>query len=322
MSYYHADVGEGPRLAIYVGGDTTDGPEGATLLHDFGPTLDDGVNNQWETLDVSGFVALPQNTLVWFVMKGDSNTTMRYNDTVINDFHADGRHHSDGFNNDPDVAFPGTWPVEAGSMATWFYNLYITYSLSSESPSESPSQSASESPSESVSESPSESLSLSPSASQSPSASPSESPSESLSLSPSASESLSQSPSNSPSPSPGAWIDDTVTWGRVTTVVEVFTRPYAGVWTGTGTISGSGDSEQIELAPGEYMESEMTNLGIVDINFETGKYDATVDAEADLVLYYKDGDSAANCDLDSWNVYSVPFTSSGYNRFRVEHSGT
>ena len=94
------------------------------------------------------------------------------------------------------------------------------------------------------------------------------------------------------------------------------------MWTGTGTISGSGDSEQMELAPGEYMDSEMTNLGTIEISFESGKYDATVDPDTKLQLQYKDGDSAANCDLDDWNNYTAAFTSSGYNRFRVLHTGS
>ena len=99
-------------------------------------------------------------------------------------------------------------------------------------------------------------------------------------------------------------------------VDEIFKRPFYGVWTGTGEISGVGDNQQITLNSGEYMESEMTNLGAVEIKFETGKYDAT--EGAGLVLKYKDGDSEENCDADSWHLYSGTFVSSGYNRFRVE----
>jgi hypothetical protein len=88
------------------------------------------------------------------------------------------------------------------------------------------------------------------------------------------------------------------------------------VWTGTGTISGLGDNEQITLESGQYMESEMTNLGTVNLEILDGKYDAT-EGEG-LILSYKDGNSAENCDLDTWHPYSEVFVGFGYNRIRIE----
>jgi hypothetical protein len=96
----------------------------------------------------------------------------------------------------------------------------------------------------------------------------------------------------------------------------VFKRPFSGVWTGTGTISGTGDSEQITLSSGQYMESEMVDIGAgEEVQLIDGKYDATVGS---LIIKYKDGDTEANCDADTWNTYSATFISDGYVRCRVE----
>ena len=59
----------------------------------------------------------------------------------------------------------------------------------------------------------------------------------------------------------------------------------------------------------------MVAIGAVEISIETGKYIAT---EGSINILYKDGDSEANCDLDSWNAYSGSFTSAGYVRVRLE----
>jgi len=49
-------------------------------------------------------------------------------------------------------------------------------------------------------------------------------------------------------------------WGHSTDVTQDNTRPLTTNWTGTGSISGSGDSEKIELSSGQYMESEIVQI--------------------------------------------------------------
>lgn len=59
----------------------------------------------------------------------------------------------------------------------------------------------------------------------------------------------------------------------------------------------------------------MVQIGNVEIKMETGKYNTT---EGTVNILYKDGDSEANCDADSWHAYSSTFVSSGYVRIRLE----
>lgn len=108
----------------------------------------------------------------------------------------------------------------------------------------------------------------------------------------------------------------TITWGHKTSVEEDSARSFLSHWSGTGLISGSGDSEILTLDEGEYEESEVVNVGANEIeiivdNYQSGSGPAPV-------VKYKDGDSEANCEADSWNTYSAPFTSSGYIKVRVE----
>lgn len=197
----------------------------------------------------------------------------------------------------------------------------------------------SDSVSPSASESPSESPSLSPSASESPSVSPSLSPSASASASASpspayllddlildwesSSVSPSQSPSISPSISPSAsaspsagvsYITGSVCWGRVTGVIETNIRTFTGNWSGTGIIANAGDAELIALNAGEYMVSEMVETFVKVVELDQNHYDAG----DNVTIQYRNGNTPANCDIDSWHTYSVPFLSLGYVRVRIE----
>jgi hypothetical protein len=92
-------------------------------------------------------------------------------------------------------------------------------------------------------------------------------------------------------------------------------KPYTGNWSGTGAIVGSGNDEKIRLAEGQYMEMDepwnLTSMrAIVSLN-KYGSGDAAT-------IKYKDGDSAANCEADDWNLYTVPFVSSGWIMVRLE----
>lgn len=106
-----------------------------------------------------------------------------------------------------------------------------------------------------------------------------------------------------------------VCWGHVTGVTQDNTRTFVTNWTGTGTISGSGDAEIVELAEGQYVESEVINIeaGLKEINLDD--YQSGSGA---VIVKYKDGSSVANCEADTWNTYSVPYTSEGYSQIRLE----
>lgn len=108
----------------------------------------------------------------------------------------------------------------------------------------------------------------------------------------------------------------TVTWGR-TTSDETHSRKFSDGWAGTGQASGTGDGENLILDGTEYMISEMVELGAGNATITIDKYD-TGSGPAPTIEY-KNGDSEANCDADSWNVYSGEFTSLGFVRIRVSN---
>jgi hypothetical protein len=112
-------------------------------------------------------------------------------------------------------------------------------------------------------------------------------------------------------------IEGTVCWGHDTGVTQTNIRDFSGNWTGTGAISGSGDSEVITLDDGEYMESEIVNIGVKDIEILIDDYGAG-SGPAETVQY-KDGATEAACEADSWHNYTVPFRSAGYVKVRVEN---
>ncbi len=99
-------------------------------------------------------------------------------------------------------------------------------------------------------------------------------------------------------------------------MLENNTHVFAGNWTGTGTISGSGDAEIMTLDANEYMESEIVNIGAINVellydNYQTGSGPAAA-------IQYKDGNTPANCEADTWNTYTTPFVSAGYIKLRIE----
>lgn len=110
-------------------------------------------------------------------------------------------------------------------------------------------------------------------------------------------------------------LSGTVSWGHDTGVQEENIRDFTGNWTGTGTIVSSGDDEAINLDVGEYMESETWNIGSGDVRIRLNVY-ATGD---NATIYYKQGDSEANCEADTWHAYSSPFACSGWVKVKVEN---
>jgi hypothetical protein len=50
-------------------------------------------------------------------------------------------------------------------------------------------------------------------------------------------------------------------WGQITGATQLNIRTFSGNWTGTGSVDGTGDNERLKLAPGQYMESEVVQIG-------------------------------------------------------------
>ena len=92
-------------------------------------------------------------------------------------------------------------------------------------------------------------------------------------------------------------------------------QTFTGNWTGTGAISGSGDSEVAELDPGEYMESEVVNTGVVDVALFQNLYAAG----DNVTLKYRHGATQEDCEAAGWSAYSGQFTSLGYVQVRIEN---
>jgi hypothetical protein len=107
-----------------------------------------------------------------------------------------------------------------------------------------------------------------------------------------------------------------VVWGHETGYDEDFARPFSGIWSGSGVISGSGNEEIMTLDPGENMEGEIVEIGAIEVQILINKY-RTGSGPAPTVKY-KDGNTYEDCDADIWNLYSSSFTSQGFVKVRVE----
>lgn len=110
------------------------------------------------------------------------------------------------------------------------------------------------------------------------------------------------------------WLADwPITWGRVTGVVEPNVVPFTGHWTGTGSIDGTGDSEELVLASGQVMTSDVNYTGAQMVELLTNHYQA-----GDTVLLeYRTGADAAAVSAASWTTYSLPFLSANYVQLRL-----
>jgi hypothetical protein len=108
----------------------------------------------------------------------------------------------------------------------------------------------------------------------------------------------------------------TVCYGHITGVTQDHARPFSAGWTGTGSITGSNDNETLTLSTGQNEESEIINIGTGQIDIIIDEYQSG--SGDSPVIKYKNGNSEANCNADSWNTYSAPFNSLGYIKIRVE----
>ena len=97
-------------------------------------------------------------------------------------------------------------------------------------------------------------------------------------------------------------------------MVEDNIRTFAQDWIGTGSTSGSGDEEIACLDAGEYLESEVINTGVVQARIRQNVYNSG----QSILIKFRHGNSEANCLLDDYENYSVPFESLGFVQIRIE----
>lgn len=107
-------------------------------------------------------------------------------------------------------------------------------------------------------------------------------------------------------------------WGQSFGVIETNARAFSGNWTGTGTISGSGDDEEINLNYGEYMISEIVNTGAIVVALRQNFYKTTGD---DVSIYYRTAATEGGITSASWLLYGEQFTSLGYVQVKL-YAGT
>jgi len=108
--------------------------------------------------------------------------------------------------------------------------------------------------------------------------------------------------------------DGTVCWGHDTAVVEANIRNLTGNWAGTASIAGAGDAEEVQFSSGEDSVSETWHIGPGRIKITLDKYGSGSGAPT---VYYKQGNSSANCDSDSWHLYSGSFVNLGWVKVRI-----
>ena len=108
----------------------------------------------------------------------------------------------------------------------------------------------------------------------------------------------------------------TVCFGHDTGVVEDNVIDFANQGEGTATPSGSGDSEILTIDDSEYWEFRDINFGTGECTLDTSKYQSPTGLP---VVKYKTAVTQIGLSSESWTVYTVPFTSSGWVKVRVEN---
>jgi len=94
-------------------------------------------------------------------------------------------------------------------------------------------------------------------------------------------------------------------------------RDWVGNWTGTGVITGSGDSETLLIGVGEAEESETWKFGIGIAKIIMDKYPGGIGGDAPIIEY-KTGNSEANCEADNWHIFNGhSFNSLGWIKVKV-----
>ena len=131
-----------------------------------------------------------------------------------------------------------------------------------------------------------------------------------------------------------------VCWGHDTGVVEDNVRDFLNNWSGDASIQGTEDYEKIQFDSGEYEESETWYIGAGRVRIIINKYapdtyfkdsvdtgfkmkDAFDPKDAPFyygtpTVKYKQGNSQANCEADTWHAYTIPFVCGGWVKIRLE----
>lgn len=105
-------------------------------------------------------------------------------------------------------------------------------------------------------------------------------------------------------------------WGHSTGVTQDNVLNLS-TWTGTGTVSGTGDAEKLSLWPGQYMESPAVQISGT-VTLDQNAYGSG----SDVTLKYRTAATEGGLAGESWSTYSAPITSSGYIQVRLERSGS
>ena len=118
------------RVAVYSGGNLVTGPQGSTLLKDFGLTAGVGVD-QWIEINTADNIDIPVDTPLWLVVKGDNAAGFKL--VYIGD-----AAHSGNFQfargrtavtaiigNDPDVAYAATFPAGVDTFGNFWFAVGI-----------------------------------------------------------------------------------------------------------------------------------------------------------------------------------------------------
>jgi hypothetical protein len=120
FSIYQQDNYDTFRFALYSGGDTSTGPEGATLLQDFGLYGSGDPDDQYNHYRFSSPVAIPEGETLWVAIKGDSGywTTYTGDDGDYGNWDPVGYYDSTAVSKTKTVAWAATWPSDGGSFTT------------------------------------------------------------------------------------------------------------------------------------------------------------------------------------------------------------
>lgn len=104
-----------------------------------------------------------------------------------------------------------------------------------------------------------------------------------------------------------------ICWGHDSGVEEGSIRNLS-IWSGTGSIVGSGDDEKLALESDEYMESENIETGQNNILLSINKYDV---GSSNPTLQYKNASGEAGLASVSYVNYLGEFDGSGWVKLKL-----
>jgi hypothetical protein len=107
-----------------------------------------------------------------------------------------------------------------------------------------------------------------------------------------------------------------IVYGHDTSVDENNVRDFSGNWSGSATITGSGDAEKVRLKTGQNLESEdIDTSGTPVVRILKDKYQS---GSGSVTVKYKTAATQGGLSGEGWTTYTVPFASSGWVKVRVE----